>query len=119
MASDSPTDRAILGLSRFCNNISLRFAEINDDRGGPEPVGLESHINDPYREPNAAHSLRQIVQIAPDQPTESEPDQRQNGIFQKVRLSAGFLRDHRELPEAGKVHSHEREERSEVEQFAS
>src|ERR1700727_1530938 len=44
---------------------------------------------------------------------------RQDGIFQKLRLSAGLLCDHRELPEAGKVHSHEREKRSEVEQFAS
>src|ERR1700724_4242514 len=114
------TAGSILPLLRAAmfNDNPLRVAEINHDRCGPEPVRLESHVNDPHSEPNTAHGLCQIVQIPPDQPTEGETDQRQDRVFHKVRLGAGLLRDNRELPEAGKVHAHEREKRPEVEQFA-
>src|SRR6202034_894514 len=96
----------------------LIVAEINHHGFRAEPVRFVSHVKQADRKPDSAHGLGQVVQVPPDQPAEPEADQRQNRVAQPPPLATRLFCDHRKLPEAGKVHPHEREKCPEIEQFA-
>src|SRR5579859_553972 len=98
-------------------SILLRIAEIDHHRGGTEPVRLIADVEDSDREPDAADGFGDDIQVEPDQATEKETNQRQNRVGQNSARGSRLPPDGK-LPEAGEIHSHESQERTEIQQFS-
>src|SRR6266568_520972 len=106
------SEPSILGFGAF-----LGLLEVNHDRSCSEAASLHRDIKQTNGKPDSANRFRQRIKIPPDQAAKGETEQREQGITQQISLGIASA-DYAELPKRREIHSHESEERAEIEQFA-